>query len=38
MIIKEHSNYIMHLTQLKNGNLVSLGADAYINIYSLLDN
>ena len=38
MTIKEYSNYIMHLTQLKNGNLVSLGADAYINIYSLLDN
>ena len=38
MTIKEYLNYIMHLTQLKNGNLVSLGADAYINIYSLLDN
>ena len=38
MTIKEYSNYIMHLTQLKNGNLVSLGYDAYINIYKLLDN
>ena len=36
--IKEHSEYITYLTQLKNGNLVSLGNDAYINIYSLLDN
>ena len=38
MTIKEHSAYIMYLTQLKNGNLVSLGSDTYINIYSLLDN
>ena len=36
--IKEHSDYITYLTQLKNGNLVSLGNDACINIYSLLDN
>ena len=39
MTIKEHSgNCITYLTQLKNGNLVSLGDDAYINIYCLLDN
>ena len=38
MTIKEHSEYIMYLTQLKNGYLISLGADAYINIYNLLEN
>jgi len=39
MTIKEHSgSCILYLTQLKNGNLVSLGNDAYINIYCLLDN
>ena len=39
MTIKEHSgSSIRYLTQLKNGNLVSLGDDAYINIYCLLDN
>ena len=38
MTIKEHSVYIMYLTQLKNGYLVSLGADAFINIYNLLEN
>ena len=39
MTIKEHSgSWISYLTQLKNGNLVSLGNDAYINIYCLLDN
>lgn len=38
MTIKEHSGYIMYLTQLKNGYLVSLGSDAYINIYNLLEN
>jgi len=38
MTIKEHSVYIMYLTQLKNGYLISLGADAYINIYNLLEN
>ena len=39
MTIKEHSgSCIRYLTQLKNGNLVSLGDDAYINIYCLLDN
>ena len=39
MTIKEHSgSWISYLTQLKNGNLVSLGDDAYINIYCLLDN
>ena len=37
MTIKEHSNYIMYLTQLKNENFVSLGYDGYINIYKLLD-
>ena len=38
MTIKEHSEYIMYLTQLKSGYLISLGADAYINIYNLLEN
>jgi WD40 repeat protein len=37
MTIKEHSGYIMYLTQLKSGYLISLGADAYINIYNLLE-
>ena len=37
MTIKEHSAQIMFLTQLKNGNIVSLGYDGYINIYKLLD-
>ena len=38
MTIKEHSQYIMYLTQLKSGYFISLGADAYINIYNLLEN
>jgi WD40 repeat protein len=38
MTIKEHSEYIMYLTQLKSGYLISLGNDAYINIYNLLEN
>ena len=38
MTIKEHSEYIMYLTQLKSGYLISLGHDAYINIYNLLEN
>ena len=36
MTIKEHSNSINYITQLTNGNLVSLGEDGYINIYSLM--
>ena len=37
LTIKE-SGYIMYLTQLKNGSLVSLNSDGSINIYNLLEN
>ena len=37
MTIKEHSDSIYFLTQLSNGNLVSVGSEGNINIYSLLE-
>ena len=37
LTIKE-SNYIMYLTQLENGSLVSLNSGGYISIYKLLEN